>query len=92
MLVGRLLGGEVIILAVDEQHNVGVLLDRAGLAKVGQLRALVLALLDGAAELGQGQHRHVQLLGQRLQAPADLRNLLDAVAVPALPEPVSSWR
>src|SRR5512138_769399 len=41
----------VVLLTVDEHDDVGVLLDRAGLAQVGELRALVLALLHGAREL-----------------------------------------
>jgi len=38
---------QVILLAIDEQHNIGVLLDRPGLTQVRQVRALVLALFDG---------------------------------------------
>ena len=63
----RLLVLEVVLLAIDEQHHVGVLLDRAGFAQVGELRALVVAVLDLARELRQGHDRNVQLLGQRLQ-------------------------
>src|SRR3954469_24691319 len=51
--------GDIIILAIDEEYDVGVLLDRAGFPEVGKLRALVLALLDGAAELRQADHRDV---------------------------------
>ena len=47
----RLVRPEIIFLAIDEEHDVGVLLDRARLAKVGELRALVLALLNRTAEL-----------------------------------------
>ena len=46
---------EVVFLAIDEEHDVGVLLDRAGVAEVGELRMLVVALLDGAAELGEAR-------------------------------------
>src|ERR1700738_2070016 len=38
-----LLVGEIIFLAEHEHHHVGVLLDRAGLTQVRQLRALVVA-------------------------------------------------
>src|SRR3546814_20162017 len=48
---------DIIFLAIDEEDDVGVLLDRAGFAKVGELRPLVLALHDRAAELGKRQHR-----------------------------------
>ena len=53
-------------------------------AKVRQLRPLVLALLDRAAELRQADHRHVELLGELLQAAADLGNFLDAIVVGVL--------
>src|SRR3546814_9590672 len=69
----------VILVAVDEHDDVGVLLDRAGLAQVGELRALVLALLDGARELREGEDRHIEILGQGLEAAGDLRDLLHAV-------------
>ena len=69
----------IILLAEDEHHHIGILLDRAGLAQIGELGALVLALLDGAGELGERQHRHVELLGDGLQAAGDLGDLLHAV-------------
>jgi len=37
---------EVIFLAIDEQDNVSVLLDRARFTEVRELRPLVVALLD----------------------------------------------
>src|SRR2546423_9458442 len=40
--------GVVVLVAIHEHHEVGVLLDRAGLSQVGEDRALVVALLDGA--------------------------------------------
>ena len=63
---------KIILLAVHEHDNVGVLLDGARLAQVRELRPLVLAVLDRARELGQRDDRHVQLLGQRLEAGGDL--------------------
>jgi hypothetical protein len=80
--VGAVLGLgalQVVLLAIDEHDHVGVLLDGARFAQVGELRVLVLALLDGAAELGERQHRHVQLFGKCLQAAGDLGDLLDAI-------------
>src|SRR5215218_8323060 len=75
-LVGRRHVGldrlEVIILAIDEEHDVGVLLDRAGFTKIGELRPFVLALLDRTAELRKADYRHVEFLGELLQAAADL--------------------
>src|SRR5436309_7100569 len=64
-----LFGGGVDLVAVDERHHVGVLLDRARLAQVGELRAVVAPPPLGlAGELGEGDHRHLQLLGELLQA------------------------
>ena len=80
----------VVLVAVDEEDEVGVLLDRAGLAEVGEDRALVLALLDGARELGERDDRHVEVAGEHLQRARDLRDLLHPVLGFA-PE-VISWR
>ena len=58
----------VDLLAEDEDDEVGVLLDRARFAQVGEDRPLVLARLDRARELREGDDRDRELLGQRLQA------------------------
>jgi hypothetical protein len=42
----RLTVFEVIFLAIDEQDNVGVLLDRPRFAKIRELRPLVVALFN----------------------------------------------
>ena len=78
VVVAGLLALLVVLLAEHEHHHVGVLLDGAGFAQVGELRALVLAALDLARELGEGDDRDVQLLGDRLQALGDLGDLLHA--------------
>src|SRR4029078_467260 len=75
----RLKALDVIFLAEHEHHDVGVLLDRARLAKVGELRTLVLALLDLARQLRQRDDRHRKLLGEGLEAGGDLGDLLHAV-------------
>src|SRR5690606_22632701 len=69
----------IILLAINEHDDVGVLLDRAGLAQVGELRPLVLALFDGARELRQRQDRNIEFLRDGLEAAGDLRDLLYAV-------------
>src|SRR5437588_233546 len=56
--------------------DVGILLDGAALAEVGHAGAAILAALDGAVELRQGDDGHLQLSGQRLEPPADLGDLL----------------
>ena len=68
----------VVLVAVDEHDQVGVLLDLAGLAEVRQERALVGASLDSARQLRDRDHGNVQLARQQLEAAADLPDLLDA--------------
>ena len=74
----RLAHQVVIFLAEDEQHHVGVLLDRARFTQVRELRALVVAAFDLARELRQRHDRHVQFLRQRLELGGDLGHLLHA--------------
>jgi len=65
---GRLGLGVVVLVAVEEADEVGVLLDRAGLAEVGEDRPLVGALLRGAGELGDADDGDVELASEDLQA------------------------
>src|SRR5436309_15687184 len=71
----------VELLPVDEADDVGVLLDRARFAKIGELRPPVLAaaLLRCARELRDGHDRHVELLRERLERARDVRDLLLAI-------------
>ncbi len=69
----------VDLVAVDEQDEVGILLDRARLAKVRHHRPLVRPLLERAIELRERHHRHAQLLRQRLHRARDLGDLGRAV-------------
>src|SRR5207247_1210835 len=61
--------GEVLVLRrlhavpigpVEKEDKVGVLLESAGLAQVGQLGLLALAALHRARKLGEGHHGHVE--------------------------------
>ncbi len=74
----RLLVLKIIFLAEHEHDDVGVLLDRARFAQIRQLRALVVAAFDLTRQLRKGDHRHVHLLRQRLEAGGDLGDLLHA--------------
>src|SRR5581483_8455668 len=65
----------VDLVAVDEEDEVGVLLDRARLAQVRHHRALVRPLLEPAVELRQRDHGNLQLLRERLERARDLRDL-----------------
>ena len=62
----------VVLLAIDEHHDVGVLLELAALAQVGEHRHRRVARLDGARELGDRDDGDVELAGEDLQATADL--------------------
>src|SRR5262245_59120124 len=70
---------------VQEEDEIGVLLEGARLAQIGELRLLTLPALHGARELGEGDHGHVELLGQRLEGAGNLRDLLLAVLRAATP-------
>src|SRR5438034_11314892 len=50
---------------VDEHHHIGVLLDRARFAQIGELRATLVAL-GSARELAEHQHGDLQLFGKTL--------------------------
>ena len=59
-----------------------VLLDRPAFPQVAQLRLPAPgALLDLSVELRDGDHRNIELLGEVLEAAADLRHFLGAVLV-----------
>jgi hypothetical protein len=69
---------EVVLFAVDGHDDIGVLFDASAVAQVRELRPLVGAILDLAAQLRRRQHRHVEFLDQRLQAARDLGDFLHA--------------
>ena len=48
----------VDLVAVDEHHDVGVLLETADFAEVGEHRPLVGALLEAAVQLAERDHGH----------------------------------
>ena len=79
-LAGPLAVGVVVVVAVEHQHAVGVGFDLAGFAQVGEQRAFVGALLDGAGELRDGDHRAGQFAGEALEAAAELRDVIDPAA------------
>ena len=58
----------VVLVAVDEADDVGVLLDRSRLAQVREYGALVVALLDGPRELRHRDDRYVEVAGEHLAA------------------------
>ncbi len=62
----------VDLVAVDERDDVGVLLDRAALTQVRQLRSAVGAVLGSPRQLRQRDDRNLELLGEDLQTAAEL--------------------
>ena len=56
----------VDVFAIDEHHDIGILLDRTALAEIGQHRNRRFSGLDGATELRECNHRDIQLFRQRL--------------------------
>src|SRR6188472_556575 len=63
------------IRSVEQDHYVGVLLQAAALTKIRKHGPLVRTLLGPTIELGEGYHRHIELLGQQLELPGELRDL-----------------
>src|ERR1700683_180840 len=74
----------VVLVAVDEHHQVGVLLEVPRLAQVRELRFLVRARLHRAAELRERDHRHAELAREDLQAAAELADGGHAAVVAAV--------
>ena len=71
----------VVLRAVDEGYDIGILLDTAGLPEVGQLRAFAASsYFYSATELGKCDDWYLQLFGQAFQCPGDGADLLFAVA------------
>src|SRR6218665_1598568 len=62
--------------AVQQDHHVGVLLERPGFTQIGERRLLVDPLLGTTVELRQRDDRHLQLLREQLERTRELRDLL----------------
>src|SRR5579884_781096 len=71
----------VDLVAVDERDHVGVLLDGARLAQVGEPGLGRVAVLDLPIELRERDHGHVELLGEGLERARDLGDLLLAAVL-----------
>ena len=70
----------VILFAMDEGYDVGVLLDGAGLAEVGEQRLLVAGALFGSAgELREGDDGDAEFFGEGFEAAGDAADFLGAV-------------
>jgi hypothetical protein len=69
----------VVVVAVNEHDDVGILLDGAGLSQVTHHGAFVGALLNTSVQLRQRNHRTLQFFGQHFQAARNLTQLGRAV-------------
>src|SRR5262249_45137829 len=76
---------DVSRLTVDEHDHIGILFDGSRLAEVGELRPVVGTAIDPSIELRERQNGKLELLGDGLEAPGDLADLLlaDIVATPS---------
>ena len=90
-LLGILVALVVHLVTIDEDDDVRILLDGARFTQVRQLRTLVGPFLDLSVELGQGNDRDIELLGQGLERARDLGNFLFPGASD-LPDPFISCR
>ena len=65
LALARLLGLRIVhLVAVEEEHDIRVLLDGTGLTQVRKLRPVITACLDGAGQLGQHHDRAVEFSGE----------------------------
>src|SRR5450759_3998197 len=71
----------VVLRAKQKHDNVTILFDASAFTKVAQDGALVRALLGGAAQLRDSDHRDPKLSSQSLERARDRRHLLDPVVV-----------
>ena len=77
----------VDLLAIQEKDEIGVLLEGATFAKVGELRSEITMRprFHRSRQLGQRDHGNVELLRQRLQRPRDLGDFLLPVLLTGTP-------
>src|SRR5271170_4588754 len=72
----------VNLFAKNEHHQVSILLNRPRLAQIRKLRTMIApTALRRSAQLRKRNHRHQQLLGQRLQPARNRRHFLRPVLV-----------
>ena len=67
---------KVVLVAVDEHHNIGILLNRTGFTEVAQTGSLVLTGFDSTVQLGQRDDRNMELSRKALKRPRDHGDLL----------------
>ena len=70
----------VIIRAVDKHDDIGILLDRAGIAEVGKNRLWVVAAGYITRELGEGDDWDFELTSEGLETTRNFSNLLNTIS------------
>ena len=61
--------------AVEESHDIGILLDGAGLTEIGDARLPVSTVFGFTVKLGENDDRYFKFLGERLDSTGDLGDL-----------------
>ena len=74
--------GVIDVVSMYEDHDVGVLFERAGFTKICQDGPLLIAQFKVTRELAEGEHRDVQLACQKLEPTTDLGDVSDLVRAP----------
>jgi len=87
---GAAVAFEAVLVAIDEHHHVGVLLDRAGVAGP-TVAAACRSAARRRAERARRQHRHVEFLGERLQSARDLGERPDSILLSSRPCTLYAW-
>ena len=68
-------GFVVVLFAVDEHDDVGVLFDRTGFTQVAKPRSVVFGVLGLAVQLREAQHGDALLAGEHFEASGDFGDL-----------------
>ena len=72
---------QIILLAIEQQHHVGVLLERTGITQIAKQRALVIALVHFTGHLGERHNGDLQFLRERLERGGDVGQFLYTVVL-----------
>ena len=59
--------GHIDFMSIQKEHHIGILLDRAGVAQIGEHRALLVAPFTFSGELRQHEDWNIEFFGQQLE-------------------------
>ena len=74
----------IVIFAVEEHYDIGILLDGARFTEIGEHRDLWTAGFDSTGELRERNDWYIKFASDKLQATGNLGDFLDAVVHGAL--------